>query len=97
MTSLARRRLPFGLSIGSILASFIIIGGVQVMIAGLRGPTTFASVQMINWIISMVSHTATPLRTSMFQWNIVIENLVLSAIFVATGLGIGSWLRRDSR
>jgi hypothetical protein len=97
MTSVARQRLPFGLSIGSILASFIIIGGVQVMIAGLRAPASSGVVDLINWI-GKVSHTAEPLRASApIQWNPVIENLVLSAIFVATGLGIGAWLRRDPR
>jgi hypothetical protein len=97
MSSVATRRLPFGLSIGSIFASFIIIGGVQVLIAGLRVPLSLAAAQMINWIISKTSSGIPPIRTGAAQWTLVIENLVLSAIFIACGFAIGSWLRRDSR
>lgn len=90
MSSVASRRLPFGLSIGSIFASFIIIGGVQVFIAGLRVPLSY-------WIISKTSSGSPPLRLGATQWTMVIENLVLSAIFIACGLAVGSWLHRDSR
>jgi hypothetical protein len=97
MSSVVRRRSPFGLSIGSICASFIIIGGVQVLIAGLRAPLSIGAVDLINWI-GKVSHTLTPLRAGApIQWSGVFENIVLSAIFVAAGLGIGSWLRGDPR
>ena len=97
MSSVAGRRPAFGLSIGSIFASFIIIGGIQVLIAGLRAPLSLGAVQVINWIISKTASNVPALRIGAAQWSIVIENLVLSAIFVAAGLAIGSWLRRDSR
>jgi hypothetical protein len=96
MTSVTSRRLPFGLSIGSILASFIIIGGVQALIAGLRTPLSLAALQVINWIISKTSAGA-PLRIGAAQWILVIENLALAILFIASGLAIGSWLRRDTR
>jgi hypothetical protein len=97
MTSVSSRRPVFGLSIGSVLASFIIIGGVQVLIAGLRAPLSLVAVRVINWIISKMASNVPGLRIGSAQWSTVIENLVLSAIFVAAGLAIGSWLRRDSR
>ena len=97
MSSVAGRRPAFGLSIGSVFASFIIIGGIQVLIAGLRAPLSLGAVQVINWIISKTASNVPALRIGSAQWSIVIENLVLSAIFVAAGLAIGSWLRRDSR
>ena len=97
MTSVSSRRPVFGLSIGSVLASFIIIGGIQVLIVGVRAPLSLGVVQAINWILGKASAGATPLRVGAAQWSVVIENLVLSAIFVAAGLAIGSWLRRDSR
>ena len=97
MSSVAHRRPAFGLSIGSIFASFIIIGGVQVLIAGLRAPLSLVAVRVINWIISKTASNVQGLRIGSAQWSTVIENLVLSAIFVAAGLVIGSWLRRDSR
>lgn len=97
MSSMAPRRPAFGLSIGSILASFIIIGGVQVLIAGLRTPLSIGAVDLVNWI-GKVSHTFTPLRSAApIHWSGVFEDIVLSAIFVASGLAIGSWLRRDAR
>ena len=97
MSSIAPRRPAFGLSIGSIFASFIIIGGVQVLIAGLRAPLSIGAVDLINWI-GKVTHTLTPLRAAApIHWSGVFEDVVLSAIFLATGLAIGSWLRRDSR
>jgi hypothetical protein len=97
VSSVAVRRPAFGLSIGSIFASFIIIGGVQVLIAGLRSPLSLGAVRVINWIISNTASNLPALRIGPAQWSTVIENLVLSAIFVAAGLAIGSWLRRDSR
>ena len=99
MSSIAARRPAFGLSIGSIFASFIIIGGIQVLIAGLRAPLSIAAVDLINWIACKVSFIGlTPLRAGApIQWGGVFEDVVLSAIFVAAGLIIGSWLRRDSR
>ncbi len=97
MSTVAPRRPAFRLSIGSVFASFIIIGGVQVLIAGLRAPLSLAAIQVINWIISKTAHDVPALRIGSAQWSVVIENLVLSVIFVATGLGIGSWLRRDPR
>jgi hypothetical protein len=97
VSSVAPRRPAFGLSIGSIFASFIIIGGVQVLIAGLRAPLSLVAVRVINWIISKMASNVPGLRIGSAQWSTVIENLVLSAIFVAAGLAIGSWLRRDSR
>lgn len=97
MSSIAHQRLPFGLSIGSISASFIMIGGIQVLIAGLRAPFSLGAVNAINWILSKTAHSVPALRVGAAQWDVVIENLVLSAIFIACGLGIGSWLRRDPR
>jgi hypothetical protein len=97
VSRVAPRRPAFGLSIGSIFASFIIIGGVQVLIAGLRAPLSLVAVRVINWIISKMASNVPGLRIGSAQWSTVIENLVLSAIFVAAGLAIGSWLRRDSR
>lgn len=97
MSTIARRRPAFGLSIGSIFASFIIIGGVQVLIAALRPPLSVGAVHVINWIISKISQHTAALRIGSAQWSAVIENIVLSAIFVAAGLAIGSWLRRDTR
>jgi hypothetical protein len=97
VSSVAVRRPAFGLSIGSIFASFIIIGGVQVLIAGLRSPLSLGAVRVINWIISNTASNVPALRIGQAQWSTAIENLVLSAIFVAAGLAIGSWLRRDSR
>jgi hypothetical protein len=97
VSTVAPRRPAFGLSIGSIFASFIIIGGIQVLIAGLRAPLSLGAVQVINWIISKTANNVSALRIGSAQWSIVIENLVLSTIFIAAGLVIGSWLRRDSR
>jgi hypothetical protein len=97
MTSVASRRLPFGLSIGSILSSFILIGGVQALIAGLRAPLSLGAVQAINWILGKASAGAKPLRVGAAQWSVVTENLVLSARFCFCGFAIGSWLRRDPR
>ena len=97
MSSIAPRRSTFGLSIGSIFASFVMIGGLQVLIAGLRGPLSLGAVQSINWIISKTSHSIPALRIGAVQWIVVIENLVVSVLFVAAGLAIGAWLRRDRR
>jgi hypothetical protein len=91
------RRPAFGLSIGSILASFIIIGGVQVLVAGLRAPLSLAAVRVINWVIGKTATNAPLLHIGSFQWSLVVENLVLSVLFVATGLAVGSWLRRSPR
>ena len=87
----------FGLSIGSIFASFVMIGGIQVLIAGLRAPLSLGAVRLINWIISKSSHSIPALRIGSIQWTVVIENLVVSVLFVAAGLAIGAWLRRDRR
>jgi hypothetical protein len=95
VSTIAPRRSVFGLSIGSIFSSFVIIGGIQVLIAALRGPLSLGAVQFINWIIGKSSHNITPLRIGSFQWTVVIENLVVSVLFVAAGLAIGAWLRRD--
>jgi hypothetical protein len=95
VSTVSLRRLPFGLSIGSIFASFILIGGIQVMIAGLRAPLSLGAVQVINWIISKVAHNGPALRIGAAQWSVVIENAVLSVVFIAAGLAIGAWLRRD--
>lgn len=97
MNRVAPRRLPFGLSIGSIFASFIMIGGIQVLIAGVRTPLSIGAVDLVNWI-GKISHTLTPLRAAApIHWIGVFEDVVLSAIFIACGLAIGSWLRRDTR
>jgi hypothetical protein len=96
MSSVAPRRLPFGLSIGSIFASFIMIGGIQVLIAGVRVPLSLAAAHLIKLLSSTSSGAPVP-PISASQWAFVIENLVLSAIFIACGLAIGSWLRRDTR
>ncbi len=96
MSSIAPRRSAFGLSIGSICSSFVIIGGIQVLIAGLRSPLSLGAVQSINWITSKTSHIPA-LRISGVQWTVVIENLVVSALFIACGLAVGAWLRRDHR
>ncbi len=95
MSSMAPRRSTFGLSIGSIFASFVIIGGIQVLIAGLRAPLSLGAVRSINWITSRSSHSIPALRIGSFQWTVVVENLVVSVLFVAAGLAIGAWLRRD--
>jgi hypothetical protein len=95
VSSVALKRSRFGLSIGSIFASFIIIGGIQVLIAGLRPPISSVVTEALNWIASKASAGTTPLRAVPTQWSLVIENLVMSALFVACGLGLGSWLRRD--
>ena len=97
MSSIAPRRSVFGLSIGSIFASFVMIGGIQVLIAGLRGPLSLGAVRSINWIISKSSHSIPALRIGSFQWTVVIENLVVSVLFLVAGLTIGAWLRRDHR
>ena len=95
MSSFAGRRPAFGLSIGSIFASFIIIGGIQVLIAGLRAPLSIAAVDLINWIWQGFSWPYSAPGRCPLQWGGVFEDVVLSAIFVAAGLIIGSWLRRD--
>jgi len=97
VSSIAQRRSAFGLSIGSIFASFVVIGGIQVLIAGLRCPLSMGAVRSINWIIGKSSHSIAPLRIGSFQWTVVIENLVVSVLFVAAGMVIGNWLRRDRR
>jgi hypothetical protein len=95
VSSIAARRPAFGLSIGSIFASFVMIGGIQVLIAALRGPLSLGAVKSINWIISKSSHSIPALRIGAVQWTVVIENLIVSVLFVAAGLAIGAWLRRD--
>lgn len=92
MSSVITRRSRFGLSIGSIFAAFIMIGGIQVLIASVRPPLSAGAVQFINWTMSKA-----PLHAGPTQWSLVIENLVTSALFIACGLGLGSWLRRDPR
>ena len=87
----------FHVTVRSVLAAFLLMGGLQTLIQSLREPLNSGVVAVVNWIIGKSGLDSLKLRGTAMNWTYFWGELAIGLIFVMLAIGFGaSALRRKS-
>jgi len=83
-----KRSRVFRISIRSVLAAFLVFGGLEALIMGARDPLASGTIRLTNRLMSL------KLAANNVAWIIFFAELIFGIVFLLLGLRIGSRISR---
>lgn len=80
----------FHVTVRSLLAAFLLMGGVQALILSVREPLNSGVIVAVNWLIGRIKPDAFRLRLSGIDWTFFAGELIIGFILVMLAIGFGA-------